>query len=541
MRLLAFLLLFSCSSVWAQGVDRTLGLIQKSDESFEGYTLFSPGSDTNVYLINNCGELIHTWLTEYRPGNAVYLQPDGTLWRAGRLENQNIQAGGGGGIIQQLDWDSNVLWSFEYNTREYRAHHDFQILPNGNVLILAWVLKEKEEVLANGRNPELLSEDELWPEQIIEVKPKGTNEAEIVWEWNAWDHLIQDFDPTKKNYGVVSEHPEKIDLNYIRPEKDGADWLHANSVFYDQDRGQIMISVLFFDEIWVINHNTTTEEAKGEKGDLLYRWGNPQTYKMGTPEDQKLFGQHNAYWIPEGYPDAGKIMIFNNGQNREPLEYSSVVKIDPEVEDGQYQYAAEGTFSPSEFDWEYTGTPKESFYSRFISGAQQLPNGNVLVTDGAFGRFFEINPQGETVWEYINPITLFGAATQGSSLLNPGGQGINTVFRSTKYAQNYQAFVAQDLSPKGIIEIDETGTNPCFLILSVPEELTFNVFPNPASNWLNVSGFQGTFEIYDLRGVTMLSGELLRKETPIDISNLKPGVYLLLLENQKPMKFIKTN
>ena len=525
----------------AQEVERTMGLISHSEQSYNGYTLFSPSQNTLVYLINNCGEIVHSWESEYRPGNAVYLQPDGTLWRAGRLESQNINAGGGGGIIEQLDWNSNVLWSYEYNTDEHRAHHDFQVLPNGHVLILAWTVKDKEESIANGRDPDLLSENELWPEQIIEVKPLGINEGEIVWEWNAWDHMIQDFDQTKRNFGVVSDHPEKIDINYIRPGVDGADWQHANSIFYHEAKDQIMLSVLFFDEIWVINHNNSTEEAKGASGDLLYRWGNPQAYKRGTPEDQKLFGQHNAYWIQEGYPDAGKIMIFNNGRNRSPVEYTSVLKIDPEISNGLYQFSDDGTYSPEEVSWEYKASPEDSFFSRFISGAQQLPNGHVLITDGAHGRFFEINEQKETVWEYINPITINGPARQGASLLNPAGDGINTVFRSTKYSSSYQAFVAKDLIPQGFIEIDETETNPCFIVLSAEPSPEFEIFPNPSSELLHVRYFQGLYAIYDVEGREKLRGELNQGNEIINLTQLNDGVFILLLDNQKRIKFIKGN
>ena len=47
------------------------------------------------------------------------------------------------------------------------------------------------------------------PNAIILVSEGG----EIVWEWHAWDHLIQDFDSKRENYGDVTAHPERIDIN----------------------------------------------------------------------------------------------------------------------------------------------------------------------------------------------------------------------------------------------------------------------------------------------------------------------------------------
>ena len=86
------------------------------------------------------------------------------------------------------------------------------------------------------------------------------------------------------------------------------DWTHVNAVAYNAELDQIVISVHAFSEIWIIDHSTTrprppaTPGALGQGGDLLYRWGNPRAYRAGTKADQKLFSQHNAHWIPRGFP-----------------------------------------------------------------------------------------------------------------------------------------------------------------------------------------------------------------------------------------------
>ena len=76
-------------------------------------------------------------------------------------------------------------------------HHDIEVMPNGNILLIAWELISAAEAFANGRDTNKLEDGKLWPCKIVEVEPIGADSGNIVWEWRAWDHLIQDFDPTK--------------------------------------------------------------------------------------------------------------------------------------------------------------------------------------------------------------------------------------------------------------------------------------------------------------------------------------------------------
>jgi hypothetical protein len=515
----------------------TVGMILHEEETFEGFTLFSPSANSTVYLIDNCGKLINTWECSNKPGNAVYLQPDGSLYRAGQLINQQIHEGGAGGLIEKYNWENDLLWSFNYNSPTYRAHHDFQVLPNGNILILAWEVIEKEEVIANGRDTTLLSDQKLWPEHIVEIEPIGVDSGKIVWAWHAWDHLIQDFDTTKLNYGNVGEHPEKIDLNYIRPGKDGRDWQHANSIHYNPSLDQILISVLYFDEVWMIDHHTTTQEAQTAKGDLLFRWGNPQTYQQGDESDKKLFGQHHAHWIEEGLPDEGKIMVFNNGVGRSDSLFSNVVIIDPTIENGSYSKNNGGKYLPEDYDWVLNNNTPTDFYSRFISGAQQLPNGNILINDGAHGTFFEINAAEEKVWEYVNPVTIFGIATQGNMVVNPSGEGTNTVFRATKFPKYYPAFIGKDVLPQEPIEL-----NPDLSLCELPDTTInlptlFLIYPNPVTTSLHIVGYSGVFNFYNLLGQVILNGKM-EASAKIDVQGYPPGVYFLALENMPLQKII---
>ena len=520
--------------------ERTVGVWQLESAAYEGYTLFSPIANKQVYLIDNCGRVVHSWESSVKPGVSVYLQPDGSLYRAGQLDNPDMHAPGGGGVIEKFDWDGQLVWRYTYNSADYRAHHDFQVLPNGHVLILAWELKTKEICIENGRDPSLLSEEVLWPEHIIEVAPTGQESGEIVWEWHAWDHLIQDYDAEKPHYGIVSQHPEKIDINYVRPGKDGADWQHANSIYYHPGLDQIMLSVLYFDEIWIIDHNTSTEEASGAKGDLLFRWGNPQTYDAGTAADQKLFGQHSAHWIQNGLPDAGKVLLFNNGSSRPDGLFSSVVKLDLHMAEGAYLKDASNRFLPTDFYWEYRANPPSNFFSRMISGAQQLPNGNILIDDGAHGTFFEINPSLEEVWRYVSPVTIFGIAEQGDEVVNPSGEGTNLVFRATKYPRSYGAFIGRQLNPGDPIEINPDLT-PCEQFVVEPSTSTPSegllVYPNPAVDQLFVKAYQGGFTLLDIHGKVVCKGHLSEQES-IPLKNLSGGLYFLSLEDGTRYKLI---
>jgi hypothetical protein len=282
-------------------------------------------------------------------------------------------------------------------------------MPNGNILMIAWERKEYDEAIANGRNPLSIPAGVIWPCYIIEVEPIFPIGGKIVWEWHVWDHIIQDYDYTKDNYGVIADHPELIDINFGLL-TGFLDWNHINSVDYNEELDQILISLHIQNEIWIIDHNTTIEEAaghtggkSGKGGDILYRWGNPQAYRAGTTNDQKLFGQHDARWIKPGCPGEGHITVFNNGFLRLGALYSSVDEIIPPVDENGFYYLEPGNaYGPKEPVWSYTAENPTDFYASIVSGAQRLPNGNTLICEGTSGIFFEVTMQKEIIWKYVN-------------------------------------------------------------------------------------------------------------------------------------------
>lgn len=448
---LAFTIAFCAPMVFSQNIQKSdprssRGLIRNLPQAFQGYTIVSPLRSTNTFLVDMKGEVVHTWKGGYTPTFGVYLLDNGNLLRAGHDPNNfYYREGGQGGIIQEISWDGTVVWEYKYSDRHHAQHHDIEPLPNGNVLLLAWEKKTGHQALIAGRDPKMITADGLWPEHLVEVRPIKPNGGEIVWEWHVWDHLIQDRDPKLRFFGKPEEHPERIYINgdfgrrrdseeeiaqlralgYItdsppaggQPTLDpnrNNDWNHANSISYNPELDQIAISVLRFSEIWVIDHSTTTEEAAGRSGgnsgkggDLLYRWGNPQTYLgPGFAEQQQLFSQHDVRWIPDGLPGAGNLTVFNNGRGRFDGAYSSIDEIRL-PKNSRRGYGAKDAKLPAdaEFVWSFSGSAGERFYSSHISGTERLPNGNTLICVGIQGRVFEVTPQGKTVWDYLNPIS----------------------------------------------------------------------------------------------------------------------------------------
>jgi len=382
--------------------DYTSKMSADLDDTGTGFTIIAPYSQYKVYLVDGDGVVVHTWTSNRLTTGTVELLPDGTLLR-GR-SGANRQPDG----VHILDWDGTVLWDYTPPS-PYTRHHDIEPLPNGNILLNAAVVYNASSMKALGRDPQI-TDDIIHIEPILEIKPNGTKGGDIVWMWNPLDHIIQDFDPSKPNYGVVKDHPELVDINY--PRESPNEWQHSNAVAYNAELDQIMITNRNIDELWVIDHNTTTAEAAGHTGgahgkggDLLYRWGNPGAYDSGSDSDHILWGPHDAHWIGPGLPGEGNILVFNNGLNmymsRPEGSYSSIEELVPPVNgSGGYNRTQGAAYGPSNTVWRYAAEPAEDFYAWAMGGAQRLPDGNTLICGGSSGRNFEVEPDGDEVWNY---------------------------------------------------------------------------------------------------------------------------------------------
>ncbi|MEI7851423.1 MAG: DUF1566 domain-containing protein [Kiritimatiellales bacterium] len=449
-------------------IEQTVGLMLNATNAYPGYTLVSPMHSTNTYLINNAGQYVHKWTSSYEPGRADYLLENGHLIRACMVTSGGPSTGGGeGGRIEERDWVGNLVWAIDYYSTNYIHHHDFKVLPNGNVLLLVAEKKSYAEVLAAGFNPALLdssitnSGGYMLPDCLVEVKPTRPYGGTVVWEWHIWDHMIQDFDPAKSNYygvGGVALHPELIDVNgtgIMIPQF----WNHVNGIDYNAQLDQVMLSIRGNSELFVIDHSTTTAQAashtnglRNKGGDILYRWGYAQQYDRSASSPRMLYQQHHTHWIPTNCPGAGNILIFNNGIGR---GYSTINEIVPPVDGaGNYALTAGAAYGPATNYWLYAANPATNFYSTEISGAQRQPNGNTLICAGIFGDLFEVTTNGTMVWRYICPETDAPLA-QGSAVPSDPArpdQLLNAVFRVNRYPTNYIGLAGKDLTPRGTIE-----------------------------------------------------------------------------------------
>lgn len=522
---LVFMTFFIGNDLRAQ--DETIGLLHFDENTSDGYILFTPSKNVSTYLISNCGEVINEWTYSEMPGATCYLLENGTLLRVGKDS------------LEIRDWEKNLVWSYATSANGIKQHHDIEPLPNGNILCVAGESFSKDEIVGLGRNPDNTSES-FRMDRIVELEPDGENGANIVWEWRFIDHLVQEFDNSKPNYGSVIENPELVDLNYINSNQ--TDFTHVNAIDYNYELDQILISPRHLNEILIIDHSTTTEEAashsggnSGMGGDLMWRWGNPVGYQQGTESDQKLFLQHDCKWVESTYLDEGKISVFNNGGDQNGL-FSYVHLISPTFIDGTYAKEA-STFLPDDYDWSWNGvilgdTVKEPSQS----GAMSLPNGNFIICETSKGRISEITKSGVHLMTYVNPTgtTIYD---QYSVITNKD----NAIFRAEKYPVDYAGFDGKNMSPNGIIENINTNSDLCSSLQSSQEFETNNIrIVNPVTgNRLKfIEQISNTnVLITDINGRIVFEKENFSGKSLM--LNLFPSLYLLELKKGNEREIMK--
>lgn len=526
--------------------EQTVGLFLNTEESFPGYTLFT-GRSRDAYLIDNCGKLVNHWEASSPIGLSNYIHTDGNLYRCVRSgEQAGFNAGGIGGAVEILNWEGDQLWYYDFAEQEsYHSHHDLEVLPNGNILVLAWEWRSIAEADSMGRiNPQT-----LWPTLIFEVEPLDSSEANFVWEWRLWDHIIQDIDSLRPNFGIVSQHPELFNINEIGFSFSamGSDWIHCNTVEYIPEFDQIVLSAKHISEVWVIDHSTTTEEAAGHDGgtynkggDFLYRWGNSNNYNIAG--DMILNQQHDVSWIPLDHPtDGGKFMVFNNGQAGRIDLWTPPINAD-----GSYTMNPNMATEPLTPDWSYNSDAD----SPIGCSSRRLPNGNTLYADNSGAIMKEINSDEELVWHYISPVNVAGPVEQGYPTTNAAGQNTHTTFRAERYPIDYEGFIGKDMTPGEPIELEpweydcitDTTSNDTTTAISYGDlESNIVAYPMPASDYIFIDSDLNieSYRIYDTRFKIVKASNFERK---LSIGDLASGVYFLELfhsEKRNIITFIK--
>ncbi|MCI5054780.1 MAG: aryl-sulfate sulfotransferase, partial [Flavobacteriales bacterium] len=353
----------------------------------------------------------------------------------------------------------------------------------------------------------------------------------------AWDHLVQDFDSSKANFGVVANLKGKLDINKGHP-FNLADWAHVNALDYNDSLDQIVMSSPFFNELWIIDHSTTTSEAatdqggnSGMGGQILWRWGNPMSYDRGDLLDQELFFQHDCEWVKEGSRFRNLISVFSN---RDTIngQLGSIVKVlDPEYDTltKTYPQTSAGIYFPQQPT--YTYELVDTLFSPRVSGAQFLANDNILICSGVNGHVLEIDSSEQEVWEYIVPIDQAGVIVPQGTYLNLP----TSLFNIKRYPVNYIGFSGLNMTAGNTIE---TGQSNCGLLTNTKtdgqDQMNFNVYPNPVQGVLNVSSeHYGNFIITDVFGKQVRLGQIKPGTTKLDVRYLSPGIYNITLINER--------
>ncbi|MFM9989612.1 aryl-sulfate sulfotransferase [Flavobacterium sp.] len=517
---------------FANAQSPTIGLLYHDTNVSDGYVLFSPLINNEVFLINTCGEKVHQWAFNEAPGATCYLLNNGNLLRAGK-NNLEIR-----------DWNNNIVWTYATTANGIQQHHDITPLPNGNILCIVSDFYTATQMTAAGKNPTSTTANTKL-EKIIEIQPIGTNSAAVVWEWKFFNHLVQDFDATKSNYGVVENHPELLDPNFNYGNV--TDYVHSNGIDYNPILDQILISSRHLSEIFIIDHSTTTAQAAGHTGgnlnkggDFLWRWGNPQVYRHGTEADRKLFMQHNPMWVENDYLDTGKISVFNNGAPNSAQIFSTVVLLTPEISNGNYTMT-NSIFNPSSYDWSWGGDILGvTLNQERQSGTQAMPNGNMIISEAITGRVSEMTKTGTLLWSYKNPTgpIVSNLTTYYNQFDIPTS---NSFFKAEKYPNTFIGFVGHDLTPLAILEDVNTISSNCST-LGIPyfSYLDNIKVQNPSKNNLiqfNSNSFFNKISIYDLKGRLIFEQENF-SDNHINI-NLKQSIYLLKIEKESYTKTMK--
>ena len=405
-----------------------LGVSVNRPAAMDGYALLYERYPLRVWLADRQGRPAFSWaaLSRFANGARPQLRENGNLLMILRDPPR----------IAEIAPDGRFVWEYSIGG----LHNDFQELPNGNLLLLKHDYRSRAEALAAGANPQFVPPEGVALDAVLEVRPTGPESGEVVWRWRAWDWLVQDFDPAKPHYGRPSEHPQRIDLNYNLEalHRDhhtrAGDITHINALSYNAELGQIMLSPRHFSEIWIIEHGGNGAGETDAGGGLLYRWGNPRAYGRETDGGQQLFFHHDAHWIAAGRPGAGHILLFNNGNELPGHQrwHSSVdeLALPPSQGRGYGPPAAEGAaWPPPRPVWSYAAPFPPDWYALNRSGAQRLPNGNTFVIDSPHGHLFQVTPQGQIVWRYVNPLL------EGGRRLRPGEPAPVRERRITPYGE----------------------------------------------------------------------------------------------------------
>lgn len=432
------------------------GVIFCDDRTLEGYAIVAAMEDTDTFLVDQRGEVVKSWPSPAGTEGATVarLLDGGRLLRASipsPTPETDMSAGGETGLIEIIAANGSLEWEIELANGEYRFHHDAIMLPNGNVVAIAWEYMSRDEAISLGRDEENVLERGLWPDALLEYAPPVVEgeEPRLVWSWHAKDHLTQSLDSGKANYASSGSQPGRLDINYAGPNMvpNDPDWMHCNGLDYDPVHDHLLVSCRGLEEIFIVDHGISMRDAEGTAGDLLWRWGNPAAYGRGNESDQYTITQHDARFIPQGYPHAGDITVFSNGVTGD----SSVYRISPIRSGSSFASLPNGSMAP--YAPQQTLQLPAGWGPRYMSGAQPLSTGDLFITDSMAARYAQMDWNGSIAWEYNTPINVFGTSSDRDRRLAP-----SQVFRGEFIEPSDPRLSGVTLTPAGYLE---TWTDAC--------------------------------------------------------------------------------
>ncbi len=536
-------------------------------QRYNGYTLYSTQNSTSAYLMDSNQITFHTWTgMSAQTGYSSHLEAGGTLVRAAKGGTNPTGVPGGPicGKVQKYDYAGTLVWDYVYAGTDYITHHDICPMPNGHVLVISYERRTAAQVTAAGGNNAI----QMWPDKIVEIEPTGLTTGNVVWEWKTWDHICQNVDAAKPNYVTsIVDNPQLININY----KQASDWQHMNGVDYNPILDQIVFSSHNLNEWYIIDHSTTSAEAashsgghSGKGGDILYRWGNPIAYGAGGTAVLNV--THDAHWIQEGTPNAGRLAGFNN--KGVSASQSAADQIDVPINGYNYTITPGQAFIPATYTYRHPVTG----YSSNMGSTQQLPNGNQIICVATSGKIYEIDAAGTQLWTK----TIAGSIAQSKAydscymthaapttpiVTLVGNNLSSTVAVSYQWYKNgvlISGATSQTYTPttSGVYVVRIKDVNGCVPMYSKgytyvkPNAITeidlsdnISLYPNPTNGVVNIksNGIEYKYNqviVYDLNGKEMMK---INNATSIDISTLSNGIYIFRISTDNGVAIKKIN
>jgi hypothetical protein len=205
--------------------------------------------------------------------------------------------------------------------------------------------------LANDNYLVVARDAETYADYLQEVGP----DSGVVWEWRSFDHrgVFPDWNPKSKD-------PTHINSVFELPPNR---WFDSGDERFRP--GNVLVSARTIDTIFIIDRSD---------GEVVWQYTGDLDY------------QHEASMIAKGLPEEGLILVFDNGfHSRDRYRRSIVRAIDPTTNRVVENFGA------------------QYFFSSVGGTAHILPRGNKLICSSQGGRAFELDADGDIVWEWTPP------------------------------------------------------------------------------------------------------------------------------------------